>query len=335
MIEIDGGLGGGQMLRTALSLSAVTGKDFRIRDIRGNRSEPGLKKQHLTAIKSVKRLCNAETEGLSLESTELVFRPRENDFGGLDVDVGTAGSTCLVLDTLLPVTSCFESEAAFEVSGGTEVKWSPTGLHYSYVKMPLLRKTGFEADFSVERRGFYPQGRGRIKLEFREWKQESIKLVDRGELEEIVVYSIESECLASRDVAERQASTAVELLQEGVSVPVSQKCMTVESDSPGSAVLVKAAYSDSVAGFDVVGEKGRKAEEVARKAVNDFRGFQASNAAVDEYMADQFMVFTALSGGRYSIREKTDHVDSSAYVLERFGYEAEFEEKESQVIVSF
>ncbi len=335
MIEIDGGLGGGQMLRTALTASILTGKGFHIKDIRGDRSNPGLKNQHLTAVKAAKKLCNAETEGLSKSSTELVFRPQGNDFRGLEVDVGTAGSTCLVLDTLLPVTKCFENKAVFEVSGGTEVKWSPTGLHYRHVKMPLLEKTGLEADFSVERRGFYPKGGGKIKLTFKEWQQKRLELVDRGDLEEIVVCSIRSESLASREVAERQASTAVELLQEEASVQIRSEVKTVESDSPGSAVLVKAVYEDSVAGFDAVGEKGKRAEDVACEAVEDFKSFQASTAAVDSYMADQLMMFAAITSGSYSIMEKTDHVESNAYVLEKFGYEAEFRKKDSKVVISF
>jgi len=335
MIEINGDKGGGQMLRTALTLSVVTGKNFRIHNIRGNRNNPGLKKQHLEAVKSAKKVSDAYTEGVELGSKEIVFKPGKYRNESFTANIGTAGSTTLLLDTILPVTTQFDEEFRINVKGGTDVKWSPTSLYYKHVKLPLLKELGLKAELDVEKTGFYPKGGGELKLTTRSSSMKSLKLLKRGELQKLEVYSKASRDLMSQKVAERQADEAEKLLKnEFMSKEVQKSFEYVESASTGSVLLIKAAYKNSLAGFDVVGEKGKRSEEVAEEAFQDFMGFHGSDAVVDEYMADQLMVFSAIIGGEYCVSEITPHIKSNLNVIHCFNIEMEFGRGDSKAVIS-
>lgn len=335
MIEIDGGKGGGQMLRTALTLSVVTGKNFRIHDIRGNRNNPGLKKQHFEAVKSAERLCDAHTQGVKQGSDEVVFKPGKYRNESFTANIGTAGSTTLLLDTILPITTQFDEQFRINVKGGTDVKWSPTSLYYKRVKLHLLKESGLEAKFDVEKTGFYPKGGGELKLTTQDSSMESFKLLKRGELQKLKVYSKASRDLKSQKVAERQAKEAEKLLKkEFISKEVSKEIEYVESASTGSVLLIKAVYEDSVAGFDIIGEKGKRSEEVAEDAFQDFMEFHRTEAVVDEHMADQLMVFSAIVGGEYYVPEITPHTESNLNVIKSFDIDIIVERKDSKALIS-
>ena len=213
------------------------------------------------------------------------------------------------------------------------MRWSPTSLYYKNVKIPLLESSGLEADLDVEKTGFYPKGGGKLLLETENFAMESFDLIERGRLQRLEVFSKASKDLEENSVGQRQASEAVGKLEDFTSREVEGKVEYVESDSTGSAVLIKAVYDNSVAGFDALGEKGKSSEEVASEAFEDFKSFHDSGACVDEYMADQLMVFSAIVGGEYTVPEITSHVKSNAYVIEKFGFSVDLEKLDSRALI--
>ncbi|MFB6182486.1 MAG: RNA 3'-terminal phosphate cyclase [Candidatus Nanohaloarchaea archaeon] len=329
MIEIDGLKGGGQMLRTALSLSVITGENFRMENIRGSREGPGLKKQHLEAVKAAKRLSDAEVEGCEEDSTRLEFKPgnyRSEDF---TVNIGTAGSTTLILDTIVPIATQFDDDFRITVKGGTDVKWSPSSAYWKHVKLELLRNYGLNASTQIERTGFYPKGNGEIEFNYKPSSLGKLDLTNKGELREVEIYSKCSKDLAKDNVASRQADKAAKKIKKNFpSLKVDKNVSIVNSSSPGSSVCIKAIYQDSLAGFDNIGERGKRSETVAEEAVEEFLEFHRSESAVDKYMADQLMVFLALVGGKIAVKELNPHISTNLSVINKFGFDIEVEEKE-------
>jgi RNA 3'-terminal phosphate cyclase (ATP) len=218
-----------------------------------------------------------------------------------------------------------------EISGGTDVRWSPSSLHYEHVKLPLLEEKGLEADYTVKKTGFYPEGGGKAELETGPYSLEELDFTDRGELEEIEVFVKASESLEGEETAE-EAVKALESELE-VDVLVSSELSYVDSVSDGVVTLLKASYENSVAGFDAVDERGKNAEQNAFRIVTEFNKFRNSEACVDKFMADQLIVFLALVGGEASIRELTDHVETNLSVVEKFGMKVEYEKKEGEVVL--
>lgn len=320
MIEINGEKGGGQMLRTALTLSVIKQQGFRIKNIRGNRSNPGIKNQHLECVKAAQRVSDAEVESAEFGSEELVFRPQTLQNSCFTSNIGTAGSTTLLYDTVLPITSQFDSGFRLTAKGGTDVKWSPTFAYLKHVKIPFTRQFGFSGELELERSGYYPAGGGSSSLRTEEHSLQEISLRDRGALKGFEIYSKASSELEQQKVADRQADEVERLLKNPhVSVPVEKDVRYEKTDSTGSSLLLKAVYENSVAGFDALGEQGKRSEDVAREAVQEFRSFHSSEAAVDQYMADQLIVFMALVGGEITIPEITSHIETNLEVVERFG----------------
>ncbi len=320
MIEINGENGGGQVLRTALTLSAVENKAFRMENIRGSRSNPGLKRQHLECVEAVQRLSNAEVEGAELGSESLVFKPQELRNESFTSNIGTAGSITLLFDTVLPIGTRLSGSFRLTGKGGTDVKWSPPIDYLKQVKLPLLEKFGLNASVDLEKTGYYPSGGGEANLKVENNSLDPIELKDRGELERFEVYSKASKELESQNVADRQADEAERILKNShISKPVEKHIGYEKTVSTGSTLVVKAVYENSVAGFDVLGEKGKRSEKVAKEAVQKFKSFHSSDAAVDKHMADQLMVFMALNGGSMAVRAKTSHIETSVDVLKVFG----------------
>jgi len=328
MIEIDGRKGGGQMLRTSLGLSAASGNSFVIENIRGSRSNPGIKNQHLECIKAAEKLSNAKTSGAELNSERLVFEPKELENTDLEADISTAGSISLLFDTVLPITTQFNSGFSFEAVGGTDVKWSPTLDYLEHVKLPILRKFGFKGKIEREKTGYYPEGGGKAILGTEAFSMDSIVLEMRGGLEAFEIYSRASSDLESGDVADRQAKEAERKLKNSFDVPIEKNIFYEDTASTGSSIMLKAVYENSIAGFDALGERGKSSEDVAGDAIEQFRSFHASEAAVDSHMADQLMSIMAVVGGRITAPSLTNHMQTSIAVLERFGLEPEYFEEE-------
>ena len=329
MLELDGSSGGGQLVRTAISLSALTGTPFRMEGVRGSRPEPGLGPQHVAAVELLAAITDAEVEGVDEGSETLTFEPGEVGCGTYEVDIGTAGSVALLFDAVLPLATVLDGPLAVEATGGTDVRWAPTADHFRRVKLPLLRRHGVGVALDLDRRGFYPAGGGRATLWLRPSSLDRFELGSRGSAAGARVYSTASADLADPEVAERQAVAAARGLEENGHDVLGRTVEYARTRSTGSAVALRLDYpldgegnhAGSIAGFDRLGERGTPAEEVAGDAVERARSFHESAATVDAHTADQLVEFVALVGGRVAIPTVTDHVETKVALLDRFGYD--------------
>lgn len=320
MLEIDGSGAGGQPLRTALSLSVCTDTAFRLRNVRADRPEPGLKHAHRAAIELLSVACDAEIEGAELGSETVVFEPGTGPRADeLAVDVGTAGSATLVAEALLPAALTVKEPLSASITGGTDVKWSPPVDYLRHVVLPPLRECGLDATVAVERRGFYPAGGGRIDVDLRPSALEPLELGERGAFECLTVRAVESESLAGADVATRMASAAA----EAVSVPTETRTETVETASPGAVVTLVGETGRSRAGASALGERGVPAETIGERAAARFESWRSGGAAVDVHLGDQSLVWLALAGGTVSMPAETAHVRSNAETIRAFGFDVE------------
>jgi RNA 3'-terminal phosphate cyclase (ATP) len=332
MLEIDGGDGGGQLLRTALTLAMCAGEPVAVENVRGNRPEPGLKPQHLAAVETAAAVCDAEVTGVELGSERVSFDPGKPTGGRYEAEIGTAGSLTLLFDTLLPVATRLDEPLRLTATGGTDVKWSPPMVYYRHVKLPLLARLGLAATVERERVGFYPVGGGSATLYC--WPSEvvPVELTERGTVERARVYSLASTRLADAEVAERQADAVADGLPDGVET-VERSVTYAEAASPGSVVLVRFDGEQVLAGFDAYGERGTPAERVGERAATAATNYLDGSGAVDPHMADQLLVFLAVAGGSVRIPRVTDHVESSLDLLERFGYRVDLTEGDDEAVV--
>jgi RNA 3'-terminal phosphate cyclase (ATP) len=312
MIRIDGsyGEGGGQILRSSIALSCITGEEVEISNIRANRPKPGLAPQHLKGIESAKTLTSAEVEGLTLGSTKVVFKPSTPVSKDVEIDIGTAGSVTLILQSVL-LPSLLKG-CKFKIKGGTDVKWAPTVDYLKNVTIPTLSELGVRCDIKIVRRGYYPKGGGLIEvkaekssLHGREFTSKECKIV-RGI----------SHCSnLPRDVAERQANSAKELIEKGgFSAEISVS--SFRGFSTGSAITLWDTYKGACS----IGEKGKRAEVVGTESAKEMLRELNSGACFDKHLADQIMIFSAVAEGRtaYTTSEITMHQKSNAYVIKRF-----------------
>ena len=319
MHVVDGSRGGGQLVRAAVSFAALTGDAVRVVDARKAREEPGLKAQHVAAVEATASVCDADVDGAEVGSTTVEFEPGVPAGGQFAVDIGTAGSIMLVFDAVLPVAATLDEPLELTVTGGTDVEWAPTLDYYRHVKLPTLREFGVRASISVDRRGFYPAGDGNATLHVEPGSLSPLERTERGALQRVEIRSTASTTLESVSVADRQATAALQHLPNDVE---SESVVEyVDSRSPGSVLDLVAVFEESRAGFPVVGKRGKPAEEVGTDAAADLAGFRASDATVDRYLADQLLPFLALAGGRVSVPQKTNHVDTQADLLRQFGYD--------------
>ncbi len=326
MIGVDGsmGEGGGQIIRTAAAFSAVTGETVRVTNIRAGRPNPGLRPQHLKAVEAAAELCGGEVTGLSVGSAEFTFTPGEITSGTFKVDVGTAGSVTLVLQTLLPVAFKAPDKVVLDVRGGTDVRWSPTADYFEHVFLHMLRRSGFNVEMEVLERGFYPKGGGRVKVEVKP-SGGRLEFTERGGLTGVKVHSLATEHLRGREVAERQAKGFMKEASPHHEVEAVERGYA-ESLSVGSSFTAYAGYDGTRLGVCVLGEKGVKAEDVGASAAKQLMGEMSSPGAVDSHMADQIIPYVALAGGRVKIPEVTGHLKTNADVVRLFGYAVQLKE---------
>lgn len=319
LLLLDGAAGGGQLLRSALSLATLTETPFRMEGIRANRPAPGLRPQHLAAVELLAELSDGAVDGAEVGAETVTFRPGEARNTSLTADVPTAGSVTLLFDAVLPVAATYDEPLALSASGGTDVKWAPTLAYLRRVTLPVLAATGLDA--SVDRRtvGFYPAGGGNARLRVRPSALSPLDLRERGVLDRVEVHSTASESLAGAKVADRQAARARERLDEAGLTPDVRRVEYVETRSPGSSILCCGVYGTTRLGASALGERGVPSETVADRAVDRFRACHEAPGAVDSHTADQLMTTLVTTGGRVSIPRVTDHVAANRDVLRAFG----------------
>lgn len=322
MIDVDGsqGEGGGQILRTSLALASVLGKDIRVHGIRAGRSQPGIKAQHLTGLRALAQLCGSSLEGADVGSSELVYEPGELTSGGFHFDVGTAGSVTLVLQTLMPVVAYCPGPVRFELTGGTDVKWSPPVNYLQLIALPMLRRMGYIADLRLVRRGHYPRGGGEVHLDAA--PIESLKhLVGVRSGRVVGIDGVSHVTMLPHHVAERQAIAARNLVM-GKGLP-SPDIGIEDSQSdagvgPGSGLVLRATREETVLGADSLGEKGKPAEVVGEEAGKRLVEEVESDAFLDRHMADIVVPYIALADGvsDVSVSQITQHTLTNVMVAE-------------------
>ncbi|MBJ6727874.1 RNA 3'-terminal phosphate cyclase [Geomesophilobacter sediminis] len=323
MIEIDGseGEGGGQMLRTAISLSCITGKPFRIFHIRAGREKPGLKRQHQVAVQAAARLCGAEVVGDGLGSTDLTFAPGPVVPGDYSFDIGTAGSTTMVLQTLIPPLLFASGPSRLYLFGGTHVPFSPSWEFLAEVYLPTLEGLGINVAAQMDRVGFYPKGGGKVRAAVRPLQElKPLVVAKRGELVRITGYSAVANL--SRSIAERQAAAAVALLRDklGTKTPIRIEVREIPSYSPGTFIFLKAEYRSAVAGFSALGVRGKPAETVGSEAAAELLTHHGSSMPVDPRLADQLVLFLAQAAGpsAFGTSRVSNHLETNLTVAQHF-----------------
>ena len=321
MIEIDGshGEGGGQILRTSLSLSVLTGTPVRINRIRSSRKAPGLKPQHRISAQAAAEICGGRLIGAQPNSTELRFHPGKVRAGRHAFDVGTAGSTSLVLQTLLPPLAFCENASRILVNGGTHVAWSPPGDYLRDVFLHTVGTMGLRAKLTIRRSGFFPIGGGETEaiVEPSPAPLKPLRIKDRGRLKSLRVISTVAHLPLS--IAERQLNRAMNRLAAQGLAPQGETG-TVESPGKGSFCFIRADFENARAGFSALGALGKRAEQVADEAVEDFLKYWKGPGALDRHLADQVVLYMALAEGEsmVTISEVTEHLKTNVWVIEQF-----------------
>jgi RNA 3'-terminal phosphate cyclase (ATP) len=327
LILVDGtqGEGGGQILRTALALSAGTGQAFRVERIRASRARPGLRPQHLAAVRAAAMSCAAEVHGAFDGSPDLRFSPREVAAGEFDFDIGSAGAATLVLQTIVPILAGADSRSRVEVVGGTHVPRAPTVHFLSRHWADVVGGLGLVVSVRLERAGFVPRGEGRVRAEVRPWNKgdEPLDLTRRGAL--MAVRGIAGAAHVRGEVARRAADAAHALLWEQRRLESDWQVEDVPASSPGAFLQVEAVFERGRAAFALLGQRGLRAEVLGERAARKLLRFlDDEEAAVDPWLADQLAVPFALSGGggRLATSEVTAHLQTVAAVLRQFSIPA-------------
>lgn len=331
ILRLDGayGEGGGQILRTALSLSVWLGRAFRMERIRAKRPRPGLRPQHLVAARAAAQVSDALLEGDAVGSQSLLFAPRSPARGGnFSFDVGateaggSAGSVSLVLQTVLPPLSMADAPSQVTVTGGTHVMWSPPVHYLAHVFLPTVAKLGFRAELVVETWGWYPKGGGVVRARILPWdppegKAPVLDLNRRGRLARI--WGISAASNLPNHVVQRQKRQAEETLRKaGLRAEIEE--IDAPSPGPGTVVFLVAEYAQALAGFTAYGALRKPAEKVAREAARQLVKFHRSKAAIEPHLADQLLLPIVMSGAEasFTISEATAHLTTNAWVIEQF-----------------
>ncbi|HEY9693534.1 MAG TPA: RNA 3'-terminal phosphate cyclase [Oculatellaceae cyanobacterium] len=343
MIHIDGsyGEGGGQVLRTSLSLAAITGQAIRINKIRAGRQKPGLAAQHLTAVRAAATICNAKVTGDRLGSTSLEFIPgNATSSGRYTFDVSdalggrSAGAITLVLQTILLPLALANGKSEVILRGGTHVAFSPSLTYIEQVYLPILKRMGLQAEVKLNAWGWYPQGGGEVRLSVTGGNTVSgINLMEPGELKQVRGLAVVTE-LPSH-IPQRMASRAENLLHHA-NLKVNVQPLRERGVAPGAGIFLTAEYENSLAGFGALGRVGLPADKVAEMACQELMDFHNTGAAVDVHLADQLLLPAALAsqGSQYRVADLTMHLTTNAWVIQQFGIaEISIDEFDQVVVV--
>ncbi|MFC3902811.1 RNA 3'-terminal phosphate cyclase (ATP) [Acinetobacter marinus] len=316
IITIDGaqGEGGGQILRTALSLSMITGKAFTLTNIRAGRKKPGLMRQHLVCVQSAQQISNAKVEGAMLGSQELIFQPQQVQAGEYHFQIGSAGSTTLVLQTILPALLLQNESSQISIQGGTHNPLAPSADFISMCFLPTLQKIGVEVDFQLEKVGFMPIGAGQIRASIHPWlDRKALNLCERGDVQRIESFA---GCLNldKTDINQRELDT----LSKKLNIDHAHQ-MHMHGVSQGNALAVLVKFAAHQQLFTALGTMNRSAERVANGLASEVRQYLGTGAMVDEYLADQLLLPLALgAGGSFTASHISEHTRTQAQMIQRF-----------------
>jgi RNA 3'-phosphate cyclase len=319
MLEIDGayGEGGGQLVRTAVALSAITGTPVRLANVRAKRDKPGLAPQHLAAVRAVAAVCGAESEGLELRSQAFTFTPGALRGGAFRFDVGTAGSVTLVLQALLPVLACAPEAARVTVVGGTDVRAAPPLDYLAHVLLALIDRMGVRIALRTARRGYYPRGGGEVEAAVTPVRPSP--LVVEATHAPSRVDGLAHVANLPAHIAERMRAAALAQLGAAPARVETHVLGGDEAIGQGGAIVLWARTDETVLGAGRVAERGVRAETLGDAAGGELAADLAAGAALDVHAAAQILVWLALAGGgRFSARTFTSHARTAVWLIEQF-----------------
>ncbi len=320
-ICIDGrlGEGGGQILRTSLALAALLRQPVKLEHIRANRTNPGLKTQHLAGVLALAKITDAEVQGAHLHSTGLVFMPRTIKGGIYSFEISTAGAATMLLGAVLPPLLYASQFSEVTITGGTHVPFSPPFQYLEQVFLPALQKLGGTVGVELTHWGFYPRGGGEIRLQVRPVHDlRGVRLTKRGRLKELQLSACSTDNLPTHIV--RREIAHMETCLTDYKDKIRPETLACQAFSPGNFVFLKALYENTAAGFSALGRRGKPAEEVAAETCRAFKGFDRTEATVDSHLADQLILYLALAHGDSFIRTEkvTSHLQTNIDVIRKF-----------------
>ena len=289
MIEIDGsyGEGGGQILRTALMLSSITGKSFKMVNIRKNRKKPGLRPSHLNTLNAIAKITNAEVKGNYLNSNSIEFHPNEIEKKKLEINIGTAGSITLLLQALIPVIN------EIEITGGTDVPFSPTTDYFSHVFLSILNNFGIKTRLKLLKRGFYPKGGGKINFKVLKFNLQKIEIIERGNELNTEVYVVSDN--------EKDAEELSKILNGS---------LHFEYNRYGKAFHAHTHFENTIIGADDLNDLNSCANKLKREIKN--------GGTLDTWMGDMIIPYIGLAGGKFKASKITNHLKTNIWVCEKF-----------------
>lgn len=317
MVTIDGsfGEGGGQILRTSLALSMVTGRAVAISNVRARRAKPGLRRQHLTAASAAAELCGAQLDGAKVGSTELTFVPGSVRAGDYTFAIGTAGSTTLVLQTLLPPLLLADGPSTLTLQGGTHNPQAPPFDFLAHAYLPLINQMGPDVSARLDRCGFYPAGGGQITVSIDPAEElGAIDLLQRGRTVACRATAIVANL--PEHIAQRELNVVQEILQcRNRDLHV----RTADAHGPGNVLIVECQSEHATEVFTGFGQRGVRAEKVAANVVRQVQRYRKANVPVSEHLADQLLLPMALgAGGRFRTMPLTPHATTNIHVIRQF-----------------
>lgn len=314
LIHIDGSQGGGQILRTSLTLSLITGQPFHITKIRGQRPKPGLKRQHLTCVQAALEVGQGSADGAALESEELVFHPGKIRGGDYHIRISTAGSTTLVLQTILPALLYTQQPSQVIIEGGTHNPMAPPVDFLQQCYLPVLREMGASVDLTLDRYGFAPAGGGQITATIQPSRWSPCDLLERGELKSIWARVLSAH-LESRIATKESAALKRQLGQDAT---IEIEAIT-DSAGPGNAILIGGHWGHVSETIIAHGERGRTGESLVKEAVKEFTRYRNASATVGRRLADQLLLPFALAGsGSFRTLPLSGHFETNRQVIEAF-----------------
>jgi RNA 3'-terminal phosphate cyclase (ATP) len=322
MRHIDGGAksGSGTIVRCATALASLLGEELHITEVRAKRDKPGLRAQHLKAISACREICGGLVEKAEIGSKEVIYKPGAEIKGGNYVwDIGTAGSTVMLAEAILPVACFANSAMTFRVEGGLFQDFAPSAYHMCYVLLPILARMGVNAEAKMIRPGYVPRGGGIIEVKVKPVADglEPLRLLKQGRITEIKGIAISSH-LSKRRVSHRMAQSCQETLSaEGFEAEIEEVYDTSSIQEGAALALYAKTDTECMIGSDGAGAPGRRSEKigehVARSLLEDLR----SGATVDRFLADQLIIYAALARGttEYLIPRMTEHIETNLWLI--------------------
>jgi RNA 3'-terminal phosphate cyclase (ATP) len=316
MLTLSGKNGGGQILRSSLTLSMLTGQPFRLNRIRGARPRPGLARQHLTCVKAAAKICDASVDGAEMASTEIIFHPGTIKAGHFHFAIGTAGSSTLLAQTLLPALWQAEGASTLTLEGGTHNPMAPPMDYLTRIYLPILKKMGITIGASLERYGFVPAGGGMIRFEIPgKEKTSPIEILERGEEIERRIHCLNAHI--SPDVAHKETRAVLKHLdwpENTIFIESPQN-----SDCPGNVLAAEVTFANISERVTAFGAHGKGSNRVAQEVAKMMQNYLHSDAVVGRNLADQLLLPMALAGGgKIHTSAPSNHVKTNIEVIEKF-----------------